>query len=115
MRDSRITKGPINLQKRYYQESLRPRHCPPGSPPQDDPLKFVSKESDSTFTLTAYHPDDKAKKKPITIELDLRVVPVEFALMNKVGAARAEPNVEPHLPAPVGRFQLSLNPFSMLN
>ena len=86
---------------------------------QPEPLKFVEKEkdgnTDSTFILTAYHPEDTKKKKPITIYCDLRVVPREFAEMNKVGPARSDPNVEPNLPPPVGRFKLSLNPISMLN
>ena len=50
---------------------------------------------DNTFYLTAFHPEDPEKKKPIYIYLDLRVVPASFAEMNKVGAARGEPNVEP--------------------
>ena len=87
-----------------------------GSP---EPLEFVKKESegntDSTFILTAYHPEDPEKKKPILIYCDLRIVPKEFAEMNKVGSARSDPNVEPNLPPPLGRFKLSLNPFAMLN
>ena len=54
--------------------------------------------------LTAYHPEDKEQKKPIVVYLDLRVVPVAYAEMNKVGSARSEPNVEPKLPPPEGRF-----------
>lgn len=117
VRDSKITKGPINLQKNYYNDSLRPRlRVNPG---EEEPLKFIEKERDgnldNTFYLTAFHPEDPEHKKPIYIYLDLRVVPQSFAEMNKVGAARGEPNVEPQLPAPVGRFKLSLNPISMLN
>lgn len=55
------------------------------------------------------------KKKPITIELDIRVLPKEKAEATKVGAARSDPNNDPLLPEPKGRFQLSLNPFTMLN
>ena len=58
------------------------------------------------------HPE---KKKPIYLKLDIRVVPKTFAETNKVGAARGDPNVEPFLPEPEGRFKLSLNPFAMLN
>jgi len=65
--------------------------------------------------MTTYSPADANKKKPIKIYLDLRVVPEEYAKTNKVGAARGDPNVEPTLPPPVGRFELSLNPIKMLN
>ena len=116
VRDSKITKGPINMQRKYYEESLAQRIRREDQP---EPLRFCEKESegntDSTFILTTFSPDDKKKKKPIDIFLDLRIVPREFADMNQVGAARADPNVEPYLPPPVGRFKLSLNPFAMLN
>jgi len=86
---------------------------------QPEPLKFVEKDSDgnksSTIMLTTFSPADLEKKKPITIFLDLRVVPTSYASMNKVGGAREEPNVEPTLPPPTGRFKLSLNPIAMLN
>jgi len=70
---------------------------------------------DSTLVFTSYSPADPEKKKPIKVYVDLRVVPGDYAETNKVGAARGDPNVEPTLPPPVGRFQLSLNPFKMLN
>lgn len=105
MRDSKVTKGPINVQRRYYEDSLRSRVVKEGEP---ELLKFCTKASqgsiDQTFILTAYHPEDEQKKKPIDIYLDLRVVPVAYAEMNKVGPARSEPNVEPKLPPPEGRF-----------
>ena len=84
-----------------------------------EPFVYVKSESDGNpdndIILTAYHIDDPEKKKPIEIKLDLRVVPKTFAESNKVGAARGDPNVEPTLPEPEGRFKLSLNPFAMLN
>jgi len=67
------------------------------------------------FELTTFAPDDKDKKKPITIQMDIRVVPRAKAEANPVGKARADPNVEPMCPPPKGRFELSLNPFKMLN
>lgn len=51
-----------------------------------EPLEFVTSSSDaspgsvgSTVALTAYHPEDLDKKKPIYIYMDLRVVPVQYA------------------------------------
>jgi hypothetical protein len=35
--------------------------------------------------------------------------------LNPVGLARDQPNIEPTLPEPKGRFQFSLNPIAMLN
>ena len=116
MRDAKITSGPINVNRTYYNQSLKKRICKEGEP---EPIVFVEKEKDgdtnSTFIMTAYSPADPEKKKPIKIFLDLRVVPRAYAEMNKVGAARGDPNVEPNLPPPVGRFKLSLNPITMLN
>lgn len=59
VRDSKVTKGPMNLQKAYYNDSLKSRVCKPG---QEEPLKFIEKEKDgnldNTFYLTAYHVED---------------------------------------------------------
>ena len=116
IRDSKITSGPIHLQKDYYETSLKDRMVKPGEP---EPFNFPRKESEgdktSTIVMTAFCPADPEKKKPIKIYCDLRVVPREYATANVVGAARSEPNVEPKLPQPVGRFQFSLNPIAMLN
>lgn len=83
MRDSKTTKGPINLEKPYYDDSLKPRIHKPG---QDEPLAFVKKEKDgnlkNTFMLKSFALDDDKKKKPIWIYLDLRVVPQVFAEQN---------------------------------
>ena len=43
VRDSKITKGPINLQKKYYEDSLMSRLVKPG---EEEPLKFIEKEKD---------------------------------------------------------------------
>lgn len=115
VRDSKITTGPINLTKKYYEESLKKRLVKEGDP---EPLAFITKEKDgnpdSTIILEAISPNPK-HKGTVKIYLDLRVVPGVYAATNRVGAAREEPNVDPNLPQPVGRFKLSLNPFSMLN
>jgi len=39
---------------------------------------------------------------------------VKIAKAKPLGAARENPNMEPHLPPPVGRIEFSLNPFKML-
>ena len=56
VRDAKITKGPINLQKNYYNDSLKSRISKAGEP---EPLTFIEKEKDgnldNTFYLTAFH------------------------------------------------------------
>ena len=74
---------------------------PPGTS-----LEFNNKDN---FTLTAFKDG-----KPIKIRLDLRILPIAEAEKRKVGEGRENPNVEPHLPPPVGRITFSLNPFTML-
>ena len=114
VRDSKITKGPISLEKAYFEQSLAKRMQSGKENPKEPPFVF-DKNDNSKFYLTTFSPADPDKKKPITIGLDLRCVPREYADMNKVGAARGDPNVEPYLPQPEGRITLSLNPFKMLN
>ena len=116
VRDSKITANVIHVQREYYEKTLKDRTLKVGDP---DPFEFPKNKNDGdvdqTIVLTSYSPADPEKKKPIKIYMDLRVVPGDYAEANKVGAARSDPNVEPNLPPPVGRFQLSLNPFKMLN
>ena len=116
--DCKLTNTPIALQKAYYNASLKERMMkkrPDGS----EPFEWVKSDSEGNpnndIILKAFHAEDPEKKKPIYLKLDIRVVPKTFAETNKVGAARGDPNVEPFLPEPEGRFKLSLNPFAMLN
>jgi len=44
----------------------------------------------------------------------LRILPKTIADTRPLGSARENPNMEPHLPPPVGRLEFSLNPFKML-
>ena len=47
--------------------------------------------------------------------MSLEILPKWKAEVCKVGKGREEPNVNPYLPPPVGRFQWTLNPFGLLN
>ena len=119
--DCKLTGQPRHLTKGYWDTSIGKRikkrmGCEEDGP---DPVTFVTSESESSLdfpikmkTKSETFPDHKGE---ILIYFDLRVVPKEFSEDNKVGNAREEPNQEPFLPPPTGRFKLSLNPFTMLN
>ena len=47
--------------------------------------------------------------------ISFEILPKVRASNSKVGEGRDDPNVNPFLPAPVGRFKFSMNPFSMLS
>lgn len=74
---------------------------------RDVKLEFME---DDSFWLTTPGKDGK----PIKVRLDVRVLPGKLAAKNKLGEGRNEPNMEPHLPPPIGRIQFSLNPIKML-
>ena len=45
----------------------------------------------------------------------LEILPKKNADLDVVGKGRDNPNTNPYLPQPVGRFEFSLNPFKMMN
>ena len=47
--------------------------------------------------------------------MSVELMPTWKAEISKVGEGRNEPNINPYLPPPQGRFEWSLNPFKMLN
>jgi len=48
------------------------------------------------------------------VQLSLEIFPIKLAQENKVGKGREEPNVNPYLPPPVGRVQLTWNPYTLI-
>ena len=46
------------------------------------------------------------------VQVSLELVPEALAAVAAAGSGRSEPNAYPRLPPPVGRLQLSLNPFA---
>lgn len=74
---------------------------------RDVKLEFM--EDDSFWLMTP-----GKDGKPIKVRLDVRVLPGKLAEKQKLGVGRTEPNMEPHLPPPIGRIQFSLNPLTML-
>ena len=63
------------------------------------------------FWIQCYYQNGKSGRILCSLEL----LPLWKADLNKVGKGRKEPNASPYLPPPVGRFQWSLNPLTMLN
>jgi hypothetical protein len=97
----RDTQQPIQLTEKYYQKVLKEKMKGPK-------LEFM--KEDNTFWVTT-----KGKKgEDIKLRLDIRIFPGSIAEKNPVGDGRNEPNMEPHLPPPIGRIAFSLNPFTML-
>lgn len=105
MEDVILTKRPITVSKTYYESHLK-KVMP------NLKLKF---EDESTFFIDIYGTDEKTGKQKSNgqIRLQIDILPKELADMNKVGAARQEPNMNPYLPPPVGRLSLTLNPLKM--
>jgi len=45
----------------------------------------------------------------------LEILPKKLADLEPLGKGRSEPNMNPYLPPPVGRFEFTLNPFKLIN
>lgn len=48
------------------------------------------------------------------VQCSIHIVPADAAAKNPQGKGRDEPNSDPFCPPPVGRIELSLNPFKMI-
>lgn len=90
--------------KKYYPEWYK----------EDDQDK---KNKNNKFWLPMKRPNedgvniDRCGEVLVSIEL----LPKWKADISKVGSGRDEPNVNPYLPPPIGRFEWSMNPFKMFN
>jgi len=99
---------PITLSKDYVD-----------SVSQDEKIKYESlefltggdDEEKNKFWVQCYYKNEKSGR----ILCSLEILPIWKAELSKVGKGRKEPNTSPYLPPPVGRFQWSLNPLTMLN
>jgi hypothetical protein len=47
------------------------------------------------------------------VKVRIDITPIEWADQNKIGSGRNEPNIEPYLPPPIGRFHFTLNPLKL--
>ncbi len=97
---------PFKFTKEYYKSLTQEEKKRIGSEiefeDQDDPDGIK-------FWVQCY----KDGKKGGRVKCSLEIVPEWKALLNPVGKGRKEPNVDPYLPPPFGRFEWSLNPFKL--
>lgn len=59
--------------------------------------------------------DDLSDKKQPKLYLSLDVLTEKEAKLSPAGHGRSDPNQDPYLPNPVGRFEWSWNPFKLLS
>ena len=80
-------------------------------------MEFLSKSEDETLTKFWVNCYNQAEGNGIQgkILCSLEILPKWKSELCQVGKGRDEPNVAPYLPPPVGRFQFSLNPITLLN
>ena len=77
-------------------------------------IEFLTDADDAEynkFWVQCYHKNEKSGR----ILCSFEILPMWKAELTKVGLGRKDPNVNPYLPPPVGRFQWSLNPFKLPN
>ena len=106
-----------HLNKTYAKSHFEPEYYKTPKNPNAESL-VLEWEDDDCFWLEAppIKPEEGDENpKPCKLRVDIRVLPMEKAKVTSVGGARSEPNNSPELPAPVGRMEFSLNPFSMLS
>lgn len=106
--DSSLTKKPLTLNKKYYDDVL-------SKADKNLKLKFDA-EDDNKFWVGLLSKNKEGKiesRGDVRVQID--VVPIDSAKKNPVGKARDNPNHSPYLPAPEGRIEFSLNPVKMFN
>ena len=96
---------PIKFNKDYYSE------CSEKEKEKYKNIEFLSGDDENKFWVQCYKKNEKEGR----ILCSLEFLPKWKADLCKVGLGRKEPNIEPYLPPPNGRFQWSLNPFKTLN
>lgn len=108
MTDCTLAKKNMTLNKKYWKhvESLNAG---------TQNLEFDA-DDDNTFWVTTLAKNKQGKIEPSgKVRIRVDVVPKDKATKTPVGKARDEPNHSPHLPAPEGRMEFSLNPIKMFN
>ena len=106
---------PIKFNREYYQDLSEDKKKLYGD------IEFLKKSEDEDgikFWVQCYKGRDDATgegEKGGRVMCSLEILPKALADIEKVGKGRDEPNVNPYLPPPVGRFEWTLNPFKLIN
>ena len=106
---------PIKFNREYYDD------LSPEEKKLYGDIEFLKKSEDEDgikFWVQCYKGRDDAAgegEKGGRVMCSLEILPKSIADNEKVGKGRDEPNVNPHLPPPVGRFEFTLNPFKLVN
>lgn len=77
--------------------------------------RALRKESERFFVNFKTKDEKGADKDVGKVMISVEIVPEAKALACNNGEGRSEPNIEPSLPAPEGRVQLTMNPIKMVS
>jgi hypothetical protein len=101
---------PYKFTKKYYDalsENEKKKFC-------SKPIEFEDQTEDpkgEKFWVQCVKEDAPSAR----ILCSLEILPEWKAKLNPVGKGREEPNIDPYLPPPFGRFQWTLNPYKLIN
>ena len=73
------------------------------------------KPNNRNFVLETVPRINSDQSKPTKLLLSIDCLNKDEVKMTPVGVGRSDPNQDPYLPSPKGRFQFSLNPLKLLN
>ena len=76
--------------------------------------RMIGRKSEKFWVQCLKRKDDGTVANAGKVLISLELIPQVKADSSKVGEGRSEPNVNPVMPGPYGRFKFSLNPFAML-
>lgn len=102
--DVELTKRPLLLNKKYYEDYMRKDG--------DKPMEWD--EDGESFWMPMKQKNDKGVLENngyVRVRIDLTTA--DWAKANKIGSGRDDPNIEPYLPPPIGRLRFTLNPWEM--
>ena len=122
-RDCYLTGRQTNLTKGYWDSYLKQKLLDDGNDyandvvfDGDEEVEGTAKDNFQRFWVPVKRYDDEKKEDVYQgmIQCTLHIYPEDLAEKNKQAVGREEPNSDPFCPPPVGRIELSLNPFKML-
>lgn len=79
-----------------------------------NPEKSDRSSSDGTFTVETQKSLNREHTQNSKLKLSIEILTEEEAKIRPVGLGRGNPNQDPFLPEPIGRFEFSWNPIKLL-